>query len=191
MDNCAERKQRSDEKAGDLQPIIVPIAAVIRAAASAAPAGSAASPRLARFARELRGIESYCPVLVWRTPDTQPRTPTPRKPTMSTATAEIRDPAVIEEFNAMRKNTLRGFARVLLSSGMIVHDVAIHAGSDGKLWASPPSKPMIDRNGCVMHNTEGKVRYVPVIGFMSKERRDQFSAVVVEAVRASHPEALS
>lgn len=32
---------------------------------------------------------------------------------------------VIEEFVAVEKNTLRGFARVRMPSGMVLHDVAI------------------------------------------------------------------
>jgi hypothetical protein len=105
--------------------------------------------------------------------------------------AEIRHAAVIEDFRALRRNSLRGFVRVKLPSGMVLHDVAIHAGSDNKAWAAPSSKPMIDREGHVLRDTEGKIRYVPVVAFASKEDRDRFSGVVVAAVLEAHPEALT
>jgi hypothetical protein len=110
---------------------------------------------------------------------------------MSDTSAEIRHAVVIEDFRALRKNSLRGFVRVRLLSGMILHDVAIHAGSDNKAWAAPPSKAMIDREGHVLRDPDGKVRYVPMIAFATKEHRDRFSAVVVGAVREMHPEALA
>jgi hypothetical protein len=104
---------------------------------------------------------------------------------------DARHAAVVEEFSALRKNTLRGFAKVRLASGMIVHDVAIHAGGGNKAWASPPSKPMIDREGHVLRDPDGKVRYVPIIAFATKEHRDRFSALIVNAVRETNPEALT
>jgi hypothetical protein len=105
--------------------------------------------------------------------------------------ADTRHAAVVEEFSALRRNNLRGFAKVRLPSGMVIHDVAIHAGGDNKAWASPPSKPMIDREGHVLCDPDGKVRYVPVIAFATKKHRDRFSAVIMNAVRETHPEALA
>jgi len=102
-----------------------------------------------------------------------------------------RHAAVVEEFSALRKNTLRGFAKVRLASGMILHDVAIHAGDGDKAWASSPSKPMLDREGQVLRDAEGKVRYAPMISFATKEHRDRFSTLVVDAVRETNPEALT
>lgn len=99
--------------------------------------------------------------------------------------------AVVEEFSALRRNSLRGFAKIRLASGMILNDVAIHVSGDNKLWAAPPSKPMLDREGQVLRDAEGKIRYVPLIAFATKEQRDRFSSLVVDAMRASHPEALS
>jgi hypothetical protein len=102
-----------------------------------------------------------------------------------------RHAAVVEEFRALRQNSLRGFAKIRLPSGMILHDVAIHAGGDDKLWASPPSKAMLDREGHVLRDADGKVRYAPIIAFTTKEHRDRFSALVVDAVRETNPEALA
>jgi hypothetical protein len=97
---------------------------------------------------------------------------------------------VIEEFVAVARNTLRGFARVRLPSGMVLHDVAVHQ-KGARAWASPAAKPMIGRDGAVMRDADGKVQYAPVVSFASRERRDRFSSQVVEALHASPPEALA
>ena len=95
---------------------------------------------------------------------------------------------LIRDWRPMRKNSLLGFARVELPSGMVIHDVTILTGERGP-WASPPSKPMIGRDGTALTDDKGKLRYSPVIEFASKEVRDRFSAAVVAALRASHPDA--
>jgi hypothetical protein len=93
----------------------------------------------------------------------------------------------IRDWLPLRKNTLRGFAKVEQPSGVIMADVTILVGERGP-WASPPSKPMIDRDGVVMKDQRGKVRYVPLIEFASKEIRDRWSAAVIAAMREAHPE---
>ena len=93
---------------------------------------------------------------------------------------------IVKSFSAIRKNTLRGFATVQLPSGMIVADVGIHTDS-GRAWASPPSKPMLSRDGAVMRDDAGKVRYSPIITFASKELRNRFSAAIVDAMETAYP----
>jgi hypothetical protein len=104
---------------------------------------------------------------------------------------DARSAAVVEEFSAIRKNSLRGFARVRLASGLILIDVAIHVSGDNKLWAAPPSKPMLDREGHVLRNVEGKICHAPMVAFATKEQRDRFSSLVVDAVRVTNPEGLA
>ena len=91
----------------------------------------------------------------------------------------------IRDWRPMRKNSLLGFARVELPSGMIIADVTILVGERGP-WASPPSKPM-GKDGVALTDDKGKIRYSPVIEFASKEIRDRWSAGVVEAMRARIP----
>jgi len=85
------------------------------------------------------------------------------------------------------RGSLLGFARVELASGMIISDVTIMAGEHGP-WASPPSKPMINREG-LMKDQNGKLRYQQIIEFTSKQIRNKFSDAVIAALRASNPEA--
>lgn len=101
----------------------------------------------------------------------------------------VKNAVIVEEFTPLCRNTLRGFAKIVLPSGMILSDVAIHV-SHGAAWASPASKPMVSRDGMVVKDASGKVRYVPIVSFASKELRDRFSGAVIEALRASYPEAL-
>lgn len=91
------------------------------------------------------------------------------------------------DWRELHKGALLGFAKVQLPSGMILSDVTILAGSSGP-WASPPSKPMIGRDGAVMKDDKGKVRYSPIIEFASKEIRDKWSGAVIDAMRAARPE---
>jgi hypothetical protein len=69
---------------------------------------------------------------------------------------------------------------------MIVSEVTIHI-TDGRPWASPPGKAMLDRNGLVMRDDAGKAKYAPIISFASKELRDRFSAAIIDAMRLAHP----
>ena len=96
----------------------------------------------------------------------------------------------ILDFRALRKNSLLGFAKVELPSGMIVADVTVLSGERGP-WASPPSKLMVGRDGVAMKDATGKLRYSPIIEFTSKEIRDKFSEAVIAAIRESHPEAFA
>ena len=85
---------------------------------------------------------------------------------------------------------LLGFCDAQLPSGMILHEIVIMRGKGGEFWASAPSKPMLDRSGCVMLDGAGKRRYTPVVSFADNETRKRFSEAVLEALRRSNPEAL-
>ncbi len=92
----------------------------------------------------------------------------------------------IRDWRPLAKGALIGFAKVELPSGLILIDVSILAGPNGP-WASPPSKPMIGRDGVAMRDDAGKARYAPVVEFAGKDVRDRFSAGVITALRAAHP----
>jgi DNA-binding cell septation regulator SpoVG len=96
----------------------------------------------------------------------------------------------ITDWREMRRNGLLGFAKVEFPSGLVINDVTILQGERGP-WASPPSKPMIDRDGNALRDDKGKIRYVPMIEFTSREVRNKWSDSVIEAIRAAHPEVLA
>jgi hypothetical protein len=87
----------------------------------------------------------------------------------------------IEDFRSLVRNTLRGFARVRLPEGIILHDVSIHI-SDGKPWASPPGRPMVGRDGRQLKDATGKPQFSPTLTFTSRADRDAFSNAIIEAV---------
>jgi hypothetical protein len=87
----------------------------------------------------------------------------------------------------LRKTNLLGCCKVELPSGMIMDDVTVLLSHRGA-WASPPSKPLISRDGVVMKDETGKLRYCPLIQFASSEVRNRRSDLVIEAMRAAHPE---
>ena len=94
----------------------------------------------------------------------------------------------VETFTLCLSNTLRGFARVAMPSGLTINDVALHE-QNGKRWASSPSKPMLGRDGNVLRDQSGKIRYIPIIEFRDNVTRDKWSAAVVRAAEMEHPEA--
>ena len=93
---------------------------------------------------------------------------------------------VIEEFKAVTRNSLRGFARVRMPSGMILHEVVVHC-TNGAWWVSPASRPALDSSGKQMVKA-GKPVWQPIVTFAPKEIRDRFSTSVITALRISHPE---
>jgi hypothetical protein len=98
-------------------------------------------------------------------------------------------PASIQlvEWVKRRQNTLVGFATVRMPSGIVFHDVSIH-NKNSSWWASPASKPMVGRNGTIMRETGGRIKYAPIVSFHSKEVRDRFSHSVIAALRQARPE---
>jgi hypothetical protein len=90
------------------------------------------------------------------------------------------------EFRAVRRNSLRGFAEVKLPSGLIINDIVI-GEANGRQWALLPSKPMVDRDGNLLREPSGKIRYSPVVEWGSAALRDEFSRRVVALVCAQYP----
>jgi hypothetical protein len=90
----------------------------------------------------------------------------------------------------MTAGALRGFCDVSLPSGMILYRCSVF-GKDGKAWASAPSKQVIGRDGTVQRSANGKVRYEPTVAFVDRATQERWSAAVIEALRAAHPEALA
>lgn len=94
-------------------------------------------------------------------------------------------PVTLLNWKPMRRNSLLGFAEIRLGA-MIINDVTIN-NSSGRLWAGLPSKPMIDRDGNAMRNEQGKIKYVPLVQWASKESGDRFSESVIAALDEKFP----
>jgi hypothetical protein len=55
-------------------------------------------------------------------------------------------------------------------------------------WASPASKPMVGKDGLVLRDEAGKVRYSPIVSFESRQARDRLSRAVIDTLRQTHAE---
>lgn len=98
-------------------------------------------------------------------------------------------PAICLAWRAMKKNTLLGFAKIQLGA-LTINDVSVNT-SNGRTWANLPSKPMVDRDGNVVRTPEGKIKYVPLLEWATREASDRFSESVITAVEEKEPGALT
>jgi hypothetical protein len=92
----------------------------------------------------------------------------------------------LEAFRPMVKGPLRGFATVRLPIGLVIADIPV-CTSHGKLWATLPSKPILDRDGRHIEEN-GKRKYAPLLQWADRATADKWSAAVVALVRERHPD---
>lgn len=94
------------------------------------------------------------------------------------------------EWKSLTKGSLRGFAAVRLRNGLTIHDIPVLT-SNGKVWASLPSKPMIGKDGQpIIDAKTGKPKYQPILAWPDRATSDRFSEAVVAAIEAEHPGAV-
>ena len=95
----------------------------------------------------------------------------------------------IVEWVSRESGSLRGFVTSKMRSGMVIHEAGAFE-QNGKWWVAPPGKPMISRDGVVMRDDKGKIRYSPVVTFADKSTSKRWSDAVIQALHAAHPELL-
>jgi hypothetical protein len=96
----------------------------------------------------------------------------------------------VSDFKTVQAGALRGVFDLTLPSGLVLRGCGLFA-KDGRTWAAPPSRQMVGRDGTVLRNADGKARYEACVSFVDRAPADRWSASVIEAVRASHPETLA
>jgi hypothetical protein len=85
---------------------------------------------------------------------------------------------------------LVGFARIRIRElKLIINDITLHEKGEAR-WASLPAKPQV-RDGALVADDAGKLQYVAILEFESREARDAFSRAVIAAVRRIAPDAFS
>jgi hypothetical protein len=99
-------------------------------------------------------------------------------------------PVALLEWKPLIRNTLRGFPKVRVGRALVFNDVPVNI-SQGRRWASLPSKPLIDREGVALRDLSGKVRYSPIAEWADREMRDAFSEAVCTAVERDYPGAFA
>jgi hypothetical protein len=96
---------------------------------------------------------------------------------------------MIGEFRSHRSNTLRGFADVILPSGLTLK-VNIHQGAD-HCWVGYPAAPKIDSStGVAQRDEKGKIIYQDLVGFTTREVRDRLTQQILHALNGKFPDAL-
>jgi hypothetical protein len=89
----------------------------------------------------------------------------------------------------MRRNTLRGFAKIKIEElRLVVNEIAIHE-SNGRPWAALPARPWV-KDGAVITDDSGKIKYAPLFEFDNAVVRSAFSDAVIAAVRRFDTHAL-
>jgi hypothetical protein len=91
-------------------------------------------------------------------------------------------------FKSLAKGALRGFAHLELPNGLRITDCPVLT-SNGKAWATLPSKPVLDRDGKHVE-VNGKRQYAPILEWKDRDLSTRFSAAVIELVQQQHPDAL-
>ena len=94
-------------------------------------------------------------------------------------------PVVILEWRPIKRNSLLGFVKLQLGA-LKISDVAINT-SNGRTWANLPAKPQIDKEGICLRNEQGKIKYVPLIEWATREASDRFSESVIGALEERFP----
>jgi hypothetical protein len=89
---------------------------------------------------------------------------------------------IILDWRPCERGTLLGFAKIKVPAWHLTIDGVALYRKDGKQWAQPPSKPMLDSNRKLMLDEAGKPKYSRVLEFTDREIADRFSEAVVAAV---------
>jgi hypothetical protein len=92
------------------------------------------------------------------------------------------------EWKPVARNTLLGFAKLQLGA-LTIMDCPVH-NTQGRLWCGLSSKPMVDSSGNARKDDGGKIKYVPLLQWATKEAGTRFSDSVIAALKEKHPDAL-
>jgi hypothetical protein len=98
-------------------------------------------------------------------------------------------PVRILAWRPLRKGSLLGFAAVQFSSGLQINEIGVFR-SGSRRWANPPGLPWI-KDGAVVRDLLGKIKYSPAITFFNHGVQSSWSRQVIAAMEAEHPEAFS
>jgi DNA-binding cell septation regulator SpoVG len=94
-------------------------------------------------------------------------------------------------FKLRGKGLLRGFCTIELPPGLILEDLPVLIGNDGRPWVALPSRPVLDEDGRHKRDVNGKLEYQPIGRWTSRNLSDQFSARVISLIEEQYPGALA
>jgi DNA-binding cell septation regulator SpoVG len=85
--------------------------------------------------------------------------------------------------------TMLGFVSAKMPSGMVVNDMKLMVGPNGRYWIALPAIKQTNADGSARLDANGKPLWSPVIEFASREARDRFQDLVLAALQRQHPHA--
>ncbi len=110
---------------------------------------------------------------------------------MATA-ADLDEPLLVELLKWVPKpngGPLLGVVDVLVEGALIVHEVAVtRVGT--QLWCPLPARPVFSASGHLLRDSTYQVVWEPVLSWSTRAEHDAFSAAVVTALKARHPNAI-
>jgi hypothetical protein len=112
--------------------------------------------------------------------------------TFSSARLTASRPAKIRRWNPHRNpaGTMLGFITVELPSGMIINNCKLMVGPAGKHWIGLPTVKQIDKDGTPKLDEKGKPQWSPIVEIPDRHTRERFTALILDALRRQHPDAL-
>lgn len=94
---------------------------------------------------------------------------------------------ILREWKPFNKNSLRGFATVELTNGLVIGEMPIHNNS-GRVWANLPAVPQME-NG-IHRKVDGKGQWKKILHWKSRDISDRFSDEVIGLIREKHADDL-
>ena len=89
-------------------------------------------------------------------------------------------------FKPLRKGTLVGFADIVVRElKLTIRDVALHWKGDSRR-VSPPGRPRI-KDGELIHEPDGRIKYAKILEFETSEVQQAFSAAVLDTYDIYRP----
>jgi hypothetical protein len=88
------------------------------------------------------------------------------------------------EWKPLDAGALIGRATVEVG-GLVISDIGIFQ-KDGARWSQMPAEPMRDRDGQVLKDERGKVRYHSALKWKSRDLQERFSAALISAIEDRH-----
>jgi hypothetical protein len=98
------------------------------------------------------------------------------------AQAPLSEKVICLGWRVCERGTIRGFAKVkVVPWSLIIDGVAVHQKED-RQWAQLPARPQIDKEGNVLREENGKVRYAKILEIEDRRVAWDFNDAVVAAV---------
>ena len=78
------------------------------------------------------------------------------------------------DWRECNRNTLKGFAKIKIPAwGLILDGIAVHEKED-RSWAQLPARPQLDKEGTVLREDDGKIKYAKIMEFDDKRKSWDF-----------------